>query len=110
MSHSIKRYKLMYNVATAGNGAWIPLDVRYETKPSRALAITVVSGDTVTIQAITQDVRGDNKSFLSNLQPADIVTLTSMTASGPYEVSGPWTYIRAVKTGTTGVATVEGFV
>lgn len=111
MTHTIKRYVQLFNASTATSGPWVPLDVRYETKPSRILTINLTTGDTVAIQGTTKDIRGPGYDQITpNLTAADIATITSVTTSGFYEVSGPWTFIRVTKTGTAGNATVEGMV
>lgn len=107
---AIKRTKILYNSSAAGNGSWVSLDNRYDQSPTRSLIISLVSGDTITLQAITQDVKGNDKSFLDSLSSADIVSLKTYTASESDVLEGPWTYIRVVKTGTNGVAKVQGFI
>jgi len=107
---AVKRYKTLYDDTAAGTGPWIACDVRYDKQLIRALQIYVTSGDTITIQGITKDTRGNDKSFLNNLTTADISTLKSYTATDNDDLEGPWTYIRVVKTGTNGQGKVQGMV
>lgn len=106
----IRRNKVLYNASAAGNGSWIALDTRYEKQPTRAIQGTVTAGDTITIQGITKETKGIDKSFLTTLAAEDITTLDSYTADFSDILNGNWTYIRAVKTGTTGTSKVQGFV
>lgn len=107
---SIKRYKVLYNSATAGTGDWVALDTRYEQLSERPLKVTLVDGDTVTLQAIVKDVKGPDKSFLTTLTDSEIASLKTYTETEQDILEGAWTYIRIVKTGTSGVALVEGTV
>lgn len=107
---SIRRYVQLYNSATAATGSWIELDSRYEELSERALIITVTSGDTLTLQGVVKDVKGNDQSYLNSLSAADITTLKTYTTSGNDIMHGNWRYIRVVKTGTAGVGTIEGFI
>jgi hypothetical protein len=107
---SILRYKVLLDQTAAGNGEWIDLDVRYSNGETRAIMCELTSSDTVIIQAIVKDVRGIDKSFLDTLDTDDIVVLKTFSADGEYVFDAPYTYIRAVKTGTTGNAKVSGFI
>ena len=107
---SIKRYKTLYNAQAATTGNWFPLDVRYDINTQRIIQVTLTSSDTIVLEGTTHDVRGIDKSFLTTLPASEISTITTISASGPYLLEGPWTYIRARKTGTTAVATVQGFI
>lgn len=107
---SIKRYKVIFDGTAAETGEWFALDVRYDESPSRAIQVQVTSGDTIKIQAITKDVKGIDKSFLDELDADDIADLKTYSASEADTLDGPWTYIRAIKTGTTGPAKVSGFI
>ncbi len=104
------RYKELYNSSAAGNGTWMQLDSRYGEQPYRNISVNLVSGDTVLIEATAVDNPGVDKSFLTTLDSSKITTLTTITASGNYSITGPWAFIRAVKTGTAGTAVVEGFI
>lgn len=106
----IKRYKQLYNSADAATSSWIPLDVRYEENSQRAIIVSLVSGDTVTIEGTVWDVKGIDKSGLDDLTASDITTLKEYTESEEDVLEGPWTYIRIVKAGTAGVAKVTGFI
>lgn len=107
---SIKRWKTLYDAVAAGNGDWIALDSRYDESPSRVIQVELTSTDTIIIQGITKDVKGIDKSFLDTLNANDISVITTISADGSYHLQGPWTYIRAVKTGTTANAKAQGFI
>lgn len=108
---SIKRHKVLLNQSEAGNGDWIRLDSRYENDASRAIQVELTTGDTVTIEGTTKDVRGgDPATVVAGLTAEDITTLKTYTETTADTLYGPWTYIRATKTGTTGNAKVNGFV
>lgn len=105
----IKRYKVLLDQAAAGNGDWVRLDTRYEEDPGRPIQLDIVSGDTITIQGITKDIRGEGDPT-DNLDSDDIVDLDDFTSSGSTILNGNWTYIRVKKTGTNGNAKISGFV
>lgn len=108
---SIKRHKVLYDSSAAGTGEWFRLDSRYEESPSRAIQVFVASGDTLTIQGTTKDVRGSTPTeVLASLEADDIVDIKAYTASEADNLEGPWTYIRVTKTGTTGTGKVQGFI
>ena len=108
---SIKRHKvILESTGAVATGEWFELDVRYEEAGTRILQVQVTTGDTITIQGITQDVKGIDKSFLDDLVTADITSISAITTTDDYLLEGPWRYIRAVKTGTTGPAKVQGFI
>ena len=109
---AIKRHKVLLDQSAAGNGDWIRLDSRYDHDSSRILQIDLTVGDTIDIEGTTVDVRGGNPAVVTaGLAADDITTIQSFTANGTGDLlAGPWTYIRAVKTGTTGNAKVQGFV
>lgn len=108
----IKRYVQLINQTAAITTGWVRLDNRYETFSQRAIQINLTSGDTVELQAIVKDVKGDKTAgaWLNNLQPGDITSLKVYAVSENDVLEGPWTYIRAIKAGTNGLATVEGFI
>lgn len=108
---SVRRYVDIYSAIAAGTGDWVPLDTRYEKTPEgRALRVQLTAGDTITLQAITKDVKGIDKSFLTSLLAQDISTLKTYTQSETDLLDGNWTYIRAVKTGTAGIGIISGVV
>lgn len=109
---AIKRHKVLYDSSAAGNGEWFRLDVRYDSSPERILMVDLVDGDTITIQGTVVDVRGGNPAVVvASLEADDIATIDTLTAdSTEHVLTGPWTYIRVVKTGTTGNAKVQGFI
>lgn len=107
---AIKRHKVLFDSSAAETGEWVDLDNRYSETNERAIQIDVTSGDTITIEGITKDVKGIDKSFLNSLDEDDITTLGSYTSDDNDVLYGPWTYIRVTKTGTTGPAKVQGYV
>ncbi len=107
---SIKRFKTLLSQSAAGASDWLDLDVRYEKISVRPIQISLTAGDTIAIQAIVKDVKGIDKSYLDTLADTDITTLATYTTSANDLIEGNWTYIRIVKTGTNGLAVVEGFV
>jgi hypothetical protein len=109
---AIKRYKVLYDSSAAGNGDWIRLDSRYDISPQRIVHVDLTSGDTIELQGTVKDEKGSTPSLVTaSLDTDDIVTIETFTAdSTEHLLTGPWTYIRVVKTGTTGNAKVSGFV
>jgi hypothetical protein len=58
-----------------------------------------------------KDVKGFETDPTSSLIAEDIAVIGTFTAdTTDHVLTGPWTYIRAVKLGTTGYAKVQGFV
>lgn len=109
MSCSIRRNKVLLDSTSATTGDWIRLDSRYEDSPERSIQISMNSNDTITIQGTTVDIRGQEDPT-DNIKSEDIVDLSSFSAKTSTVLNGNWTYIRAVKTGTSGPAKVQGFV
>lgn len=109
---AILRHKVLYDSSASGNGEWFRLDSRYDQNTQRILQIDLTTGDTITIQGTTKDVRGGNPAtVVVGLDADDIATIQTFTADNTDHVlSGPWTYIRVVKTGATGNAKVQGFI
>lgn len=105
----IRRYKVLMDQTAAGTGDWYRLDSRYEEDPSRPLQINVTTGDTVTIQATTKDIRGAEDPT-TTLTSEEIIDLDDFTATTSTLLNGNWTYIRIKKTGTTGNARVSGHI
>lgn len=109
---AILRYKVLYDSSAAGTGEWIRLDNRYCGDLDRIVHVDLTTGDTVTIQGITKDVRGPKPAdFFTSLEADDITTLATLTADSEDPIlQGPWSYIRVVKTGTAGNAKVSGYI
>jgi hypothetical protein len=109
---AIKRYKVLYDSAAAGNGNWIRLDNRYDQAPDRIIQVDLTADDTIILQGVTKDQRGvDQDTIIASLVPSDISVIETFTADGgKFPLTGPWSYIRVVKTGTTGNAKVAGFI
>ncbi len=115
----LRTSKVLYNSSSAGNGSWFILNGRHEKFSERSIQGTVTAGDTIAIQATTRDwkpphpyVAGglQEAAFLAALTSADITTLITYTADFNDIMNGPWTYMRIVKTGTTGTSKVEGMI
>jgi len=106
---SVKRYVLMFNATAASTSRWYEFDFRYDHAPFRTINVNLASGDTVTIEATTYDIKGQDINQLT--VPADeIVTLKTYTSSGEDVIQGPWAAIRVVKEGTAGNAKVDGII
>ena len=104
---SIKRNKTLWDATAAGTGTAIALDSRYDKAPFRPIQGTVTTGDTIAIQGTTWDNRGPDKTGLST---APWTTIKSYTADFNDVLTGDWTYLRVVKTGSTGSSKVYGFI
>ncbi len=109
---AIKRHKVLLDQVAAGNGDWFRLDVRYDHNTDRILQIDLTVGDTIAIEGVTVDVRGGNPAVVTAaIKATDITLIEELTADGVLNLlQGPWTYIRATKTGTTGNAKIQGFI
>jgi len=108
---TIRKSEVLYSGVAAGTGAWFRLDSRYDTEQLRVLQITLATGDTITIEGTTKDVRGSTEDAVkASITNDDIVTIGTFTSSGGNTLYGPYTYIRAKKTGTTGYAKVQGML
>ena len=103
---SILRHAILLNQTNAGTGPWVQLSDRCGSS-DRGFQVFVTSGDSVTIQATTVDQLGINKDFLDTLPTEDIVDLKVYTASEADTLEGAWAFIRAVKTGSNGLAKVQ---
>ncbi len=110
---AIRRHKLLLqtfepNLAT---GDWIAMDVRYDETSERAVTGSVVAGDTVVLEVLTNDVKGIDKSFLDSLTAEDIVVFGTYTADFAATIPSGYTYIRARKSaGTTSTVKVQGMI
>lgn len=109
---SIKRYKQLMNQKAAGSTQWYDLDVRYEKISVRPITINMTSGDSIAIYATTKDIRGPDKSSITALTTSspDVTLLATYTGNANDLIEGNWTYIMIVKTGSNGIATVDGFI
>lgn len=106
---SIKRNVVLLDQSAAGAGDWIRLDTRYDSDTERAMNINLTTGDTIAIEGVTLDAK-DATALAAIVESDDIATLGSFTENTSEILNGNWTYIRAVKTGTTGNAKVQGYV
>lgn len=110
---SIKRHKVLLDQSAAGSGEWVRLDARYEEAPERPIQVDVVTGDTITLEATSYEVKGDPNATttgLASLSADDITIIETFTEDGNGVIAGYWTFIRVTKTGTTGNAKVQGYV
>jgi len=110
---SIRRHKVLLDTgqpADQTTGDWIAMDVRYDPTSERGLQGVIAAGDTVTIQVTTRDTKGTDKSFLTTLGAEDISTFGVYTTDFNVSLPSGYTYIRAVKSGTAGVAKVQGMI
>lgn len=106
----IRRYKTLYDATAAGTGSWIRLDSRYETHPTRTIRVSLVAGDTMELQGVVWDTKSIDKSFLDTIDTKYISSIKTYTQSEQDVLEGPWTYVRAVKSGTNGEGLIEGFI
>lgn len=109
---SIRRYKILMDGSAAETSDWVRLDNRYGGDIDRIINVDLTTGDTIALQGIVKDVRGQKPAdFFTSLDADDISTIETFTAdSTEHLLQGPWSYIRVVKTGTAGVAKVSGYV
>lgn len=107
----IRRHKVLYNGSAAGNGTWVRLDSRYEEDAGRAITIHMNASDTISIEGTVIDAK-DVPSLEAIIEDADIAVIESYTGATEAGVtlSSNYTFIRAVKTGTTGTAKVQGYL
>lgn len=110
MSCIALRHKVLLQSVDEGAGPWIALDTRYIKYAERAIQVAVTNGDEITIQGITKESKGLDKSFLDNLSAADISDIKTYDTNTADVLTGSWTYIRAVKVGDSGFAKVQGFI
>lgn len=111
---SIKRHKVLYDATAAATGDWVRLDNRYEEYGGRVFQAELTAADTLVIEGTTKDVKGltaaQEATMLAALGPNDITAITTISADGSYLLEGPWSYIRARKTGTAANGKVQGFI
>src|ERR1035437_8334733 len=108
---AIKRHKILYNASAAGTGDGVRLANRFEIPADRVVQADMTAGDHLFLEATSMDVRGSiSDSYLADLTAADITILSDITATGNYEIDGPWSWVRVRKTGTNGVGKVQGFI
>ena len=107
----IRRNKVLYNSSSAGTGEWFRLDSRYEIDPHRSIIIDMNPSDSIQIEATTVDAK-DKNDLASKIVSSDIVVLDTFTGSSEVNkiLLGNYTYIRIVKTGTAGIAKVQGYI
>lgn len=101
MSGQLRAVTLV-NVAAAGtypSTAGYPLDYRQElSSQGRTVHVAAVNAaDTVQVQTSIDGTNWANQG-------------TALAAPAVVSISGPWAFLRVVKTGATGVATVLGLI
>ncbi len=106
---AIRRHKVIFDASTASTSAWVRLDSRYEVDATRSIQVNVTSGDSIDIEGTSLDIRGEGDPTVG-IAAADVSVLATYTEDSTDVLSGNWTYIRAVKTGTTGPGKVQGHV
>lgn len=113
----IKRHVVLYQDSAAGTGRWYRLDSKYEEAGTRGISIDNPGLDTISIEGTTKNVIGgvnpDGSAFdpETDILPADIVTLNTYAAAETGDViNSSWSWIRVVKVGTNGTATVEAML
>lgn len=108
---TIKRHKVLYDATAAATGDWFRLDIRYDDTPLRTIQVELTASDTIVLEGTTKDVRGSTPALvIASLNANDISTITTLSTDAPYLLEGPWTYIRARKTGTAANAKVQGWI
>lgn len=108
----IRKHKVLLDqTAATSGGTWQRLDSRHEIDASRAFQISMNASDTITIEATTIDAK-DATTLAAVIGTDDITTLQTYTGNADENdvILGPWTYIRATKTGTNGAAKVQGYI
>ena len=106
----IRRHKVLYNASAAGNGDWVRLDSRYEIDAARAFTVSMNALDTVDIEGTVLD-EPDAVALAAVITSDDIVVLESYTGVSQADgiLLGNYTFVRAVKTGVTASAKVQGY-
>jgi hypothetical protein len=100
MSFILRPYVLL-SATASGPGNTFDTDYRsYEGEQVRNFLVTKSAGDTIDIEvAITT---GGTWATAANV--------SSAATSGVFNVAGSWAFIRAHKTGSNGVAIVQGMI
>ena len=84
--------------------AWVPLDYKFKSIQQRVIAVTQDANSVTASDVVQIQVTPDNPTGTITT----IVTVTSFTtASYNTVLNGPWTAIRASKSGTGGVSVVK---
>lgn len=86
----------LYNASAAGTGSWFNLDYRDDRGETERIVSAAMHGsDTITVEGSVDQTTAHV-----------LDTLGGATADFGV-ISGPWPYIRVIKAGTNGVATVK---
>lgn len=96
---------ILVNSTVSVNGDWVLLDWKFKSIQQRTLSGTltanaVSAGDSVVLQVTPDDVL--TAASIENVFDVTAFTTTEFTAI----LNGPWTYVRAQKTGGNGVGTI----
>ena len=106
---SNKNYVLLYNASAAASGTWYPVSGTYGDQYQAVVQVSLNASDTILIEGTTLEAK-DATALAAIITAADIVTIKTFSSvtSGFQVIDGPWTFIRATKTGTTANAKVQG--
>jgi hypothetical protein len=104
------RHVVLLNTDSAGNGDWIQLEPQ-NASVYRTIQVNMNASDTITIQGTTLEA-DDATALAGVIGASDITTIETYTGNTDENdaLIGTFTFIRAVKTGTNGVAKVQGFI
>ena len=97
---------VLVSAAASTTGGWYPLDYKFNGSQERLItarmdANSVSASDTIQIQATPDEFT--NTTSISTIVPVTSFTTTNYSAI----LNGPWTAVRAVKTGAGGVGWVK---
>jgi hypothetical protein len=96
MPRMLSTKTLMNNITAADTSASQPLDYKDDYgEVTRAVVATLNASDSLAVQVSLDDV-----TYIT------AATLTGATTASAL-IAGPWAYMRVVKTGTNGAATVK---
>ena len=101
------RQRDLLNTASAGAGDWYKLDSFNDG--DRGISITLVdTADSVQIQTTSKDLAWNDYDLDTIITTADISNAGDFTGATSFSkvLEGSWTAVRAVKTGTAGIAKV----
>jgi hypothetical protein len=98
-----KKHVVLYNDSAAGSGNWYPLN-----SDNCSIQVNMNASDTVLLQGTTRNAK--DATDLGTVAAEDITTIETFTGSTDANgvIVGSFTFIRVTKTGTAGVAKVQG--
>lgn len=102
-----RRHKVLFSSSEATVGNWYALDYKGDDG-TRSLLGRLTSGDTVIVEATPQQTYNTQGTPVSVSVVVTIGTFTSTTFNALLD--GPMAGIRIRKSGTTGLAQVEGVI